>query len=343
MIRCLPTRIFWQFSLIGFNRRTDLLYTGRIATGDLGARTGISSNDEIGELAESFDTMSGRIADMRHQLVESNKQLEAKVAERTGDLKIANTRLRQQMTEKEDFLRAVSHDLNAPLRNISGMAAMLMSNLHQKFPPEAAARLERIQANVDIQSSLIGELLDLSRIQAGPQNRHIVDACHTITQLGRAFEFELNARNITFVITDKMPTLYVRQSHFRQVFQNLIDNAIKYINRPSGGRIEVSYKLVGDMHQFSVRDNGPGIPQNEHNRIFTVFRRASSAEATRTAGKGVGLATVKAVVSNYDGQAWVESEVGAGATFFVALSVKATARPPADAVAVPDNMEEIHV
>lgn len=315
--------------------------TGRIAAGDLTARTGVSRNDEIGELGESFDAMSVKIADMRDQLVESNKQLEEKVAERTEDLQVANGRLREEMTEKEDFLRAVSHDLNAPLRNISGMATMLMTNHHKKLPPEMVSRLERIQANVDIQSSLIADLLELSRIRAGSQHRQVVDMSEIITKLGRAFEFELSSRNITFVIKDAMPTLYVRESHIRQVFQNLIDNAIKYMNRPAGGRIEVGYELTGDMHQFSIRDNGPGIPPDEHSNVFTVFRRASSAEATKAEGKGVGLATVKAIASNYDGRVWVESDVGAGAAFFVAISVKATQIPP-DTVDVPDNRKEAH-
>jgi len=111
----------------------------------------------------------------------------------------------------------------------------------------------------------------------------------------------------------------------RQVFQNLIDNAVKYMGERLDGRIEIGYERVDEMHQFHVADNGPGIAPEDQDRIFRVFRRAKSA--ADVPGKGVGLAWVKSVVSNYEGRVWVRSELGVGSTFYVTLNASCTQGP----------------
>jgi len=137
--------------------------TRQLADGDFTARTGLKRTDEIGELAGAFNMMAGEVSRMRDELVEANERLELKVADRTRDLEVANERPREEMAEKEDFLRAVSHDLNAPLRNIAGIASMvtlrniagIASMVTMKWkdalPAEAVAKLERIAANVEVE------------------------------------------------------------------------------------------------------------------------------------------------------------------------------------------------
>ena len=287
----------------------------------------IRHTDEIGQLGNAFDTMAGELARMRDELLEANEQLERKVNERTEELQVANGRLRSEMTEKEEFLRAVSHDLNAPLRNVAGMATMIVMKWRDQLPEEVLARLQRIQANVDIEASLIGELLELSRIRTRPQKRQVVDLDRLIYGVAETFDFELKSRGIDLEIAPGMPVLYVEPTRLRKVFQNLIDNAIKYMHRPQGGWIRIGYRRTKRSHEFTVADNGPGIAAAERERIFCVFRRADSAAAAEVQGKGVGLALVRSVVSNYDGRAWVESELAEGSTFHVALDVENT-RPP---------------
>jgi len=253
------------------------------------------------------------------------------VADRTAELEVANRRLREEMAEKEHFLRAVSHDLNAPLRNIAGMATMIMTNWRHELPEEVLARLQRIQSNVDAETSLIGELLELSRIRSRPQKRQVVAMGAMLADLARTFEFELRNRSIELHVAQTMPSLYVEKNRIREVFQNLIDNAVKYMDKPQGGQITVGYEPAGEFHRFSVADNGPGIPADQQDGIFCVFRRAAGPSACRVEGKGVGLAVVKSVVSNYDGLAWVESVPGRGATFYVTLSARNTQPPAQDA------------
>ncbi len=183
--------------------------------------------------------------------------------------------------------------------------------------------------NVDTQSSLIAELLELSRIRTRPQKRTAVDMGSLVRELAGTFEFELKNRNIEMRIDPEMPTLYAEKSRMREVFQNLIDNAIKYMDRKEGGLIEIRHSTAGGFHTFCIADNGPGIPREEQKRIFQVFQRSSAAKVQ---GKGVGLALVKSVVANYNGRAWVRSDPGKGATFFLALEIKNTVLPEREPV-----------
>ena len=301
--------------------------TRQLARGDFAARTDIKRNDEIGELAGAFNMMAAEVSHMRDELLDANECLEQKVADRTRDIEIANGRLREEMAEKEDFLRAVSHDLNAPLRNIAGMASVLIMKMQKQLPTEAVDRLKRIQANVEVETSLIAELLELSRIRTAPQRREVVDMGRLLEEVTGVFEFDLKQHNIDLHVSSHMPHLYVEKNRMRKVFQNLVDNAIKYMHRDTGGRIWVEHELADGFHEFRVRDNGPGIVPDELEKVFYVFRRATNAANSKVPGKGVGLAQVKSVAATYDGRVWVTSEPTAGSTFHVALALKATLPP----------------
>ena len=291
----------------------------KLGRGDMHVRARMKRADEIGDLAAAFDSMAGEVAESRNKLVEANENLERRVADRTCDLESSNRRLEEAIAEKEDFLRAVSHDLNAPLRNIAGIATMTSMKWRDKIPSEVAAKLQRIQTNVDAGTSMISELLELSHIRTRPQHRQDVDFGDLADAVARTFEFDLKSKSISLEIQDPMPTLHVEKPRMRQVFQNLIDNAIKYMDRPTGGRIEIGCQEVDRGHQFHVRDNGPGIAADQQRHIFSVFRRVANATIAGIEGRGVGLAVVRTVVGNYNGRAWVESEPGQGATFYFTL------------------------
>ncbi len=302
--------------------------TQRLAHGDFTARCRIGGNDEIGHLGYVFDLMADDIATMRKELINANEKLEHTVAKRTDALREANLRLREEMLEKEDFLRAVSHDLNAPLRNIDGMVSMILMKWRDSLSDDVIARLDRIQANVKMETELISDLLDLSRAWADSRDCQAVDIGQMIDELTETFDYELRQRQMEVVVSGEMPTLYVERNRIRQVFQNLIDNAIKYMDKPSGGRIEISACQDDGWHRFTVSDNGPGIPGDQLQKVFYVFRRAESPATASVKGRGVGLALVKAVAAKYKGRAYVTSQLGQGATFHVDLPVEATSMAP---------------
>jgi signal transduction histidine kinase len=298
--------------------------TSQLAAGDYSARVNIDRRDEIGELALAFDGMVDEVSRSHAALVRANEDLEAQVRRRTAELQRVNRRLRDEAAEKEDFLRAVSHDLNAPLRNISGLAGSVLRRWSGMLPVEVLDRLDRVRANVTLATDMLEDLLELSRVKTRPQQREPTDMHALVREVADAFDFALSAGGIELTISEPMPTLWVERRRLRQVFQNLIDNAIKYMHRSRGGRIEVGYRLDDGRHVFHVADNGPGLPNDQQQSVFCVFRRAPSPATARVEGKGVGLALVKAVASNYEGEAWVESAEGEGATFCLALSVDAT-------------------
>lgn len=306
----------------------------QVAAGDFSVRAERPGSDQTGELASSFDSMVESLHASQERLRQAKAALERKLVERTGELEMTNNRLREEMAEKEDFLRAVSHDLGAPLRNIAGMAAMIGMKWREQLPEEVLARLQRIQANVEVQTGLIGELLELSRIRTRPETRELVDLGELMEDIRGTFEHELKAKDIEMRIHPPMPKLYVERKRMRQVFQNLVDNAIKYMGAKPHGKIDVGYGETPDMHVFHVADNGPGIAPEEQQTIFHIFRRAPAAATANVPGKGIGLALVKSVVSNYDGRVWVEPRPTGGSVFYVALGTRCTEGP---AEGLPDD------
>src|SRR5206468_10792918 len=138
--------------------------------------------------------MVGQVKKQRQELADANHDLENKVQQRTAQLETANKRLSSEIAEKEDFLRAVSHDLNAPLRNISGMATMLLMKSRDKFDHDVIHRLERIQKNVEAETDLIAELLELSRIKTRRQKIEPVDLNELVNELGELLEDDLSSR-----------------------------------------------------------------------------------------------------------------------------------------------------
>jgi signal transduction histidine kinase len=282
--------------------------TNKIAAGDLSVQVAIDRPDMIGMLSRSFNDMVSRVRD-------ANRDLEDKVEQRTSQLNSTNKRLSAEIAEKEDFLRAVSHDLNAPLRNISGMASMLLLKYREKFEEDVIHRLERIQKNVEVETDLIAELLELSRIKTRRDKLEAVDVEKLVHELGGVFENDLKSRQIELIVDSPMPILHAERARLRQVFQNLIDNAIKYMGTGVGKSIRIGSRFKLTEAEFFVQDTGIGIDPEDIDKVFFVFRRGKNCDAENIAGKGVGLASVKSIIETYGGTIWVESEKGKGSTF----------------------------
>jgi len=296
--------------------------TERIAQGDLEAKVAIDRPDLIGELARSFNQMVQHVKAQRHELAEANRDLEDKIQQRTAQVEMANKRLSSEIAEKEDFLRAVSHDLNAPLRNISGMATMLLMKSRDKFDAEIIHRLERIQKNVEAETDLIAELLELSRIKTRRQKMEPVDVNQLISDIGDVLENDLRSKGIDLVVDNKLPVVQCEKARLRQVFQNLIDNAIKYMGDKPGKAIHVGCNVRVTETEFYVRDTGIGIDPEDISKVFFVFRRGKNTAACNVPGKGVGLASVKSIIETYNGTIWVESELGTGSMFRFTINGK---------------------
>ncbi|HVS73386.1 MAG TPA: HAMP domain-containing sensor histidine kinase [Phycisphaerae bacterium] len=282
-------------------------------------RVDLTRSDELGELAETFNQMATTLQAQQENIRNANIDLELKVRERTQELESVNRRLTAEMAEKEDFLRAVSHDLNAPLRNISGMADVLMRKYSASLNTDAVQRLERIQKNVDVECELLNELLELSRIKSRREKMEPVDLHDLAQSVAEAFGADFETRGITFRMLSHLPVMRCEKARIRQVFQNLIDNATKYMRADGPREISVSFRWQGEEAVLSVKDTGMGIAAEDMGSLFRVFRRAKNASMLKIPGKGVGLAYVKSIVETYRGRLWAESYAGEGTTFYIAF------------------------
>ena len=218
---------------------------------------------------------------------------------------------------KSEFVHTVSHDLRSPLTAVLGYAELVsrvgpLNEQQQEF-------LRRIQTSVQSITTLINDLLDLGRLEAG------FDTRRESVQLESVLQYSLDMlgslvtqKNLHLEknIASDLPALRANPIRIRQMLDNLIGNAIKYT--PSEGTIRISIRMEDRQLIFEINDTGPGIPLDEQSRIFEKFYRASNVlEGPK--GTGLGLSIVKSIVENHQGRVWVESTLGQGSTFIVVL------------------------
>jgi PAS domain S-box-containing protein len=218
---------------------------------------------------------------------------------------------------KNDLLQTVSHDLRSPLTAVLGYVELLdrvgpLNEQQHEF-------LHRIQGSVRNITTLINDLLDLGRLEAGMDTRREnVELDHILKSSIAHLESLIRKKNIHLQqeIGANLPPLRADPIRIRQMIDNLIANAIKY--SPEGGEIHINLMSTDDQIILQVADNGPGIPLEDQARIFEKFYRASNV-AKIDRGSGLGLAIVKTIVDGYLGRIWVDSAINQGASFFVVL------------------------
>jgi len=216
-------------------------------------------------------------------------------------------RLEQSNKELQEYAHVVSHDLKSPLRNISALVHWVKEDIQNEVTAQTYSHLEMINSTLEHMETLIANVLVYSSLSEQPLITEPVDLdklLHEVVTLTQAPPY------ITIVFKRSFPVLNVDAVKMRQVFQNLIDNAIRYSDK-SAGIVELDYALIKGNHAFSVKDNGIGIDPAYHEKIFKIFQTlASNKEST-----GIGLSIVKKILDFYNGKIWVESTLGSGATF----------------------------
>jgi PAS domain S-box-containing protein len=247
------------------------------------------------------------------QIQEFNDELENRVVERTAQLETANKHL-------EAFSYSVSHDLRAPLRHIGGFSRMLAEEFGSTLNPSAQHYLERIQAGTEKMGLLVDELLNLSRVVRHALNLQPTKLNSIVAEVMAILQPESEGRQVEWVIAD-LPVVECDPVLVKQVFQNLLANALKFTRPRARGVIEVSHKEREEDGQpvFMVRDNGVGFSMKYVDKLFGVFERLHSAEEFE--GTGIGLVTVQRIVQKHGGRVWAEGEADRGAAFYFTLDV----------------------
>lgn len=250
-----------------------------------------------------------------HQaLGRANSNLEEKVLARTAELEASNQEL-------EAFSYSVSHDLRSPLRAIDGFSRLVLEEDHIGLSSEATRRLGLIRAAAQQMGNLIDDLLGFSRLGRVELKQRRVSMSALIDEVIGELKQENPDREIDFVLQD-LPPCFADPILVKQVFRNLLGNAVKFTGGRPSARIEVG--SVSDpgprkprMVTYFVKDNGVGFDSRYSDKLFGVFQRLHRAEDFP--GTGVGLALVKRIVERHGGRVWAESTLGVGATFYLTL------------------------
>jgi signal transduction histidine kinase len=232
-----------------------------------------------------------------------------------GDRTELERRLHQlvQTTEEmRELLSIASHDLRSPLVSILGFASSIESRYRHALDEYVLTRLARIRHNAEHMDGLITTLLDVSRSHNQPLNFESVPVSALVASVRRDLESLILQSGANIVIQGELPTVVADATGLRQVFTNLLTNALRYRGDQPEPQIVIGYLTRPAEYEFYVQDNGHGISPEHHEAIFRLFRRGPHTESE---GAGVGLTTVRTMISRHGGRVWVESELGAGATF----------------------------
>jgi two-component system NtrC family sensor kinase len=235
------------------------------------------------------------------------------------------THLKKLDQIKSDFVATVSHDLRSPLTAILGYAELI--GRAGPVNAQQADFIGRITNSVQAITSLISDLLDLGRIEAG------FDAQKEATHLPLVVRYAVEGLRQAAVekgvelaveVPDSLPSVWANPPRLRQMLANLIDNAVKFT--PAGGLVQVRAQCEDGQVVIRVRDSGIGIPAAEQQYVFDRFFRASNSQPA-SSGAGLGLTIVKSIVEDHGGRVWLESAPETGTTFSVVLPAGATAAP----------------
>lgn len=232
----------------------------------------------------------------------------------------AQEKLIHSMQRLDEFAHIASHDLRAPLRGVSSHVMMLQEDHGNDLAPEVNERLDAISELTMRADAMVSELLSYSRLAHTKERIAYVDLNTVVAEAVSALAIDDNDH---IRVVQALPSIQTEPVAIRQLFQNLISNALKY-NRSTEKHVEIGISdkrpavdIVGDV--FYVGDNGIGIAPKHHDQVFTIFRRLHSKDEFE-GGTGAGLTFVKRIVERHGGQIWIESDEGCGTTFYFTLS-----------------------
>jgi PAS domain S-box-containing protein len=243
--------------------------------------------------------------------VTEHRLAEAQSQKLLHDLEMANRELK-------DFAYIVSHDLKAPLRGIRSLVNWLYSDNFDKLDEHGREQLHLLENRVNRMQNLLEGILQYSRAGYKKDEQTWINIREIVEEV---LEMLDPPGNIDIIIEGDLPVLMLDRTRAQEIFSNLIGNAIKFMDKPQG-LIKISACPQNGFWQFSISDNGPGIPEKYHQKIFTIFQTLRSRDDFESTG--IGLTIVKKIIEIYNGRIWLESEPGSGSTFYFTLPMPAS-------------------
>ncbi|HPS61508.1 MAG TPA: PAS domain S-box protein [Bacteroidales bacterium] len=247
--------------------------------------------------------------ELTNQLIRQNEELEQRVLERTSQLEAANR-------EMETFSYSVAHDLRAPLRAITGFSSLLAEGYNDRLDQEGQRFIATICQNTSKMDRLITDMLSLSQVSRAELNIKKVNMRAFAEAMFRELATDEEKTEFDFSV-GKLPVVSCDEMLIKQVWQNLISNALKYSSKSERKQIRIGFRNEKTEFIFYIRDRGIGFNEKYKDKLFGVFQRLLSAREFE--GTGVGLAIVQRIINRHGGRVWAEGELNKGATFYFTL------------------------
>ncbi len=265
---------------------------------------------ELG-LREARDNLEAQVAHRTRELAQTIERLEQEMSER---VKVSNE-LENRNAELERFTYTVSHDLKAPLVTIKGFLGLLNQDIEARDFDRVGDDMEKINTAADTMGSLLNDLLELSRIGRIMNEPESCDLSELARHASEVLTSRVDALEVRITI-DEMPAILGDKTRLLEVFQNLIENGLKFMGDQTSPEIQIGASECGDMIRCHVRDNGIGIDAQYLQQVFGLFERLNA----NVSGTGIGLALAKRIIEVHGGEIWVESAgPGHGSSFFFTL------------------------
>lgn len=269
-------------------------------------------NKKLEEIFESMNVEVSKInKDTAFNTAEYLKQQALEIVTINEQRELLLQNLEKQNKELSDYAHVVSHDLKAPLRNIDTLIGWFISDYERVIAKDGMESLKKVIFNVEKMDLLIKGILDYSTIDKIMSEDRLVDFNNLCEEAIKTIKVP---KNITITVEGHLPIVFGNFIRFKQVLINLIENAVKNSDKKIG-TIIVGCKDKNESYEFFVKDNGKGIAQKYHERIFNVFTKLDND----TQAPGIGLSIVKKIISLYNGEVWLESEEKKGTTFYFTL------------------------
>lgn len=280
--------------------------TRKVADGDLSQSMPKKSNDELGELTESFNSMTEELRKNRDELVKSNEYVK----------KQAEELLDRYNSDLEQFAYVTTHDLIEPLRMITSYTQLLKRRYRDKLDGDAEEFMVYIVEGVERMHVIINDLFEYSHIRTNVSDFEQVDFLEVFEHVIHKLNKEITESGTTISYSN-LPKTKAVYSNIVQLFQNLIANSIKFSKKDEPMKIDIQAEDLGEEWLLTFRDNGIGIDPIYKEKIFEIFKRLNKRD--QYAGSGMGLAICKNIVERHGGKIWVKSELGLGATFYFTI------------------------
>ena len=251
-------------------------------------------------------------------------QVEGDIRRLNEALRASNAELATANADLESFSYSVAHDLRSPLRQISGFCRILAEEFGAELPPQAHRYLDRVQQGAQQMGNLVDDLLHLANVGRQPLSLQVKSLDNVVAATIEQLQPDCKGRHVEWKI-GALCEVACDPGLIRQVFVNLLSNALKYTAQRDPAVIEVGLTRLDGENVIFVRDNGVGFDMKYAAKLFGVFTRLHSA--SEFGGTGIGLATVERIIRKHHGRVWATAEPHLGATFFFVLHTSRQAEP----------------